>query len=68
MLFWVILVLNNKIRMEKIMIGYPFFYGNEDLIQKDVYQDEKLMIFYLVHHARKAVALKMIITPLSGMH
>ena len=33
--------------MEKIMIGYPFFYGNEDLIQKDVYQDEKLMIFYL---------------------
>jgi len=29
------------------MIGYPFFYGNEDLIQKDVYQDEKLMIFYL---------------------
>ena len=29
------------------MIGYPFFYGDEDLIQKDVYQDEKLMIFYL---------------------
>ena len=27
------------------MVGYPFFYGNEDLIQKDFYQDE--MIFYL---------------------
>ena len=29
------------------MIGYPFFYGNEDLIQKAFYQNEKLMIFYL---------------------
>ena len=29
------------------MIGYPFLYGNEDLIQKDFSQDEKFMIFYL---------------------
>lgn len=29
------------------MIGYPFFYGNKDLIQKDLNQDEKFMIFSL---------------------
>ena len=39
------LILYRKRKMEQIMIGYPFFYGNEDLIQKDFYKDD--MIFYL---------------------
>ena len=29
------------------MIGYPFFYGNDNLVQKDLNQDEKFMIFSL---------------------
>jgi len=29
------------------MIGYPFFYGAEDLVQNDLDQDEKFMIFSL---------------------
>jgi hypothetical protein len=29
------------------MNGYPFFYGNENLVQKDLDQDEKFMIFSL---------------------
>jgi hypothetical protein len=29
------------------MIGYPFFYGNENSVQKDLNQDEKMMIFSL---------------------
>lgn len=29
------------------MIGYPFFYGNENLVQEDLNQEEKFMIFSL---------------------
>jgi hypothetical protein len=31
----------------KIMVGFPFFYGNESLVQKDLNQEEKFMIFSL---------------------